>query len=105
MALSIALAALQVLMVLVGAPLVVGAMRQVRARLEGRRGGGVAQPWRDLRKLFRKQQITPEGTTVVFRAAPFILLGNDCTAGITLPPAVWCSTEGMGPLWRCGSSA
>lgn len=85
MALSIALAALQVLMVLVGAPLVIGAMRQVRARLEGRRGGGLGQPWRDLRKLFRKQQITPEGTTVVFRAAPFILLGSTLLIAAIIP--------------------
>ena len=38
-------------------------MRQVRARLEGRAGGGVLQPWRDLRKQLGKQQITPQGTT------------------------------------------
>ena len=36
-------------------------MRQVRARLEGRAGGGVLQPWRDLRKQLGKQQITPHG--------------------------------------------
>ena len=46
-----------------GAPLVTGVMRQVRAGLEGRAGGGLLQPWRDLRKLFGKQPITPEGTS------------------------------------------
>lgn len=50
--------------------------RQVRARLEGRVGAGVAQPWRDLRKQLRKQQITPRGTTAVFAAAPAILAGT-----------------------------
>ena len=49
--------------VAIGAPLVVGLMRQVRARCEGRAGGGLLQPWRDLRKQLRKQQITPRGTT------------------------------------------
>ncbi len=62
--------------VAVGAPLIVGAMRQVRAGSEGRSGGGVLQPWRDLRKQLRKQQITPDGTTVVFAAAPAILAGT-----------------------------
>jgi formate hydrogenlyase subunit 4 len=62
--------------VAVGAPLVVGAMRQVRARSEGRCGGGVLQPWRDLRKQLRKQQITPQGTTLVFAAAPAIVAGT-----------------------------
>ncbi len=68
-----------------GAPLVVGAMRQIRARLEGRRGSGVAQPWRDLRKLFRKQQVTPEGTTVIFRAAPYVLVGTTLVIAAIVP--------------------
>ena len=59
-----------------GAPLVIGLMRQVRAALEGRAGGGVLQPWRDLRKQLGKQQITPQGTTMVFAAAPAILAGT-----------------------------
>jgi formate hydrogenlyase subunit 4 len=62
--------------VAVGAPLVIGAMRQVRARSEGRYGGGLLQPWRDLRKQLRKQQITPDGTTVVFSVAPAVLAGT-----------------------------
>jgi len=55
---------------------VIGVMRQVRARSEGRYGGGLLQPWRDLRKQLRKQQINPDGTTVVFAAAPAILAGT-----------------------------
>ncbi|GAB93377.1 respiratory chain complex I subunit 1 family protein [Gordonia rhizosphera] len=62
--------------VVVGAPVVIGAMRQVRAASEGRRGGGVLQPWRDLRKQLRKQQIDPRGTTVVFTTAPLVLAGS-----------------------------
>ncbi len=62
--------------VALGAPVVIGVTRQVRARLEGRVGAGVAQPWRDLRKQLRKQQITPRGTTAVFAAAPAILAGT-----------------------------
>lgn len=75
-ALGAGAAALQVAAVLGGAPLVVGGMRQVRARLEGRAGAGIGQPWRDLRKLLRKQQVTPEGTTVVFAAAPAVIAGS-----------------------------
>ena len=68
--------AAQLLVVVAGAPLVIGLMRQVRATLEGRAGGGILQPWRDLRKLLGKQQITPRGTTVVFTVAPTILAGT-----------------------------
>lgn len=76
---------LQVVAVLVGAPLVVGGMRQVRARLEGRAGGGVGQPWRDLRKQLRKQEITPLGTTVVFALAPAVVAGTTLLIAAILP--------------------
>lgn len=66
-------AILQVVLVAAGAPLLVGWMRQVRARLEGRAGAGIGQPWRDLRKLLRKEAITPHGTGPVFRFAPLVL--------------------------------
>jgi len=76
---------LQVLAVLAGAPLVVGGMRQIRARLEGRAGGGIGQPWRDLRKQLRKQQITPLGTTAVFALAPAVVAGSTLLIAAILP--------------------
>ena len=68
--------AVQIGSVMVGAPLVVGLTRQVRARWEGRVGGGVLQPWRDIVKQLGKQQITPLGATVVFTAAPAVVAGS-----------------------------
>jgi formate hydrogenlyase subunit 4 len=73
---AIVAVAVQVAVVVVGAPFLVGLMRQVRARLEGRAGAGSAQPWRDLRKQLRKEPIAPEGSTIVFAAAPFVLLSS-----------------------------
>ena len=75
----------QVTMVVLGAPLLVGVMRQVRARMEGRVGAGVWQPWRDLRKLFRRQPITPVGTTWAFRTAPLVLVGTTLVVAATIP--------------------
>jgi formate hydrogenlyase subunit 4 len=74
--LSYVAGAVQIGTVIVGAPLVVGLTRQVRARWEGRVGGGVLQPWRDIVKQLGKQQVTPLGTTVVFAAAPAIVAGS-----------------------------
>ncbi|MDQ2628087.1 MAG: NADH-quinone oxidoreductase subunit H [Actinomycetota bacterium] len=64
---------LQVTGVIAGAPLVIGLMRQVRARAEGRTGAGIGQPWRDMRKLLGKQLLNPQGTTWAFAAAPAAL--------------------------------
>ncbi len=67
------------------APLLVGVTRQVRARLEGRAGAGVGQPWRDLRKLMRKQPLTPDGTGPAFRLAPLLLISTTLMAAAAIP--------------------
>lgn len=83
---TVALAA-QVLLVLAGAPLLAGLMRQVRARMEGRAGAGVAQPWRDLRKLLRKEPISADGTGPAFRAAPLALVATSLVIAALIPLA------------------
>jgi len=77
--------AAQVVVVAAGAPLLVGVMRQVRARLEGRAGAGVGQPWRDLRKLMRRQPATPTGTGWAFRLAPLLLMGTSLVLAAVVP--------------------
>ena len=67
---------LQLVLLVVGAPLLVGLMRQVRAHLEGRAGAGVLQPWRDLRKLLGKEAMRPQGSSWVFTSAPRVLLAS-----------------------------
>jgi formate hydrogenlyase subunit 4 len=83
--LSYVAGAAQIGAVAVGAPLIVGTLRQVRARSEGRRGAGILQPWRDLLKQLRKQQITPDGTTGVFAAAPAVLAGTTLLIAAVAP--------------------
>ncbi len=75
----------QLLTVTVGAPLLIGLMRQVRAAWEGRGGGGILQPWRDLRKQLGKQQIIPRGTTVVFTAAPLFVAATSILLAAIVP--------------------
>ena len=68
------LAAAQVVAMVALSPLLVGMMRQVRARLEGRAGAGVLQPWRDLRKLLAKEPLQAAGTGWVSVAGPTVLI-------------------------------
>ena len=86
---------IQVLIVAGGAPLLAGVMRQVRARLEGRAGQGVAQPWRDLRKLLRKEPVTPAGTSELFRIAPLVLFATTTVAAGVAPFVT--SASAIGP--------
>lgn len=78
-------AVVQVAIIAGGAPFLVGAMRQVRARLEGRVGAGVAQPWRDMRKLLRKERVSPLGTTEVFRFAPIVVAATTLVVAVVAP--------------------
>lgn len=75
----------QAVLIVGGAPLLIGVMRQARARLEGRQGPGVLQPWRDLRKLFRKEAITPRGTSEMFRIAPLVLVATALVVAAVAP--------------------
>ena len=101
----VAVTALQVVAVAVGGPLLVGLMRKVRCRLEGRAGPPIRQPLLDLRKLMRKERTRPEGASWVFSAAPLVLVGSVAVAAAvapllgTAPPSAprptcspWCSS-------------
>jgi formate hydrogenlyase subunit 4 len=73
---ELAAAAVQAAVVVAGAPLLVGLMRRVRSRLEGRAGPSLLQPWRDLRKLFAKERIVPANASWVFSTAPLVLVAT-----------------------------
>jgi formate hydrogenlyase subunit 4 len=76
---------IQVALIAAGAPLLIGLTRQIRAWTEGRAGAGVTQPWRDLRKLLRKESITPRGTGPAFRLAPLALMATALVAAAVAP--------------------
>jgi formate hydrogenlyase subunit 4 len=57
-------------LMLMAAPLLVGAVRLVKARLLGRTGPPLMQPYRDLVRLLRKQPLVAENASWLFRAAP-----------------------------------
>jgi formate hydrogenlyase subunit 4 len=71
-----AVALLQVVLTIAAAPFLVGVMRLIRARLEGRVGPPIAQPWRDLRKLLGKDRMVSDNTGWVFSVAPLVLLAS-----------------------------
>ncbi|WP_326655012.1 respiratory chain complex I subunit 1 family protein [Streptomyces sp. NBC_01750] len=75
----------QIAVVVGGAPLLTGLMRQVRARMEGRAGAGVLQPWRDTRKLLRKEPISATGTGPAFRIAPALLVATTVVVAALVP--------------------
>ena len=52
------------------APLLVGSIQSLKARLQGRRGPSPLQPYRMLGRLWSKSAVDPEETGIVYRLAP-----------------------------------
>src|SRR5262249_5233768 len=73
---GIAVAVLQIAIVGLGAPLLVGTLRTLKARLVGRRGPSPWQPYADLRKLLAKEAVVSTTTSWVFRATPYALVAT-----------------------------
>lgn len=79
------LIAMQTVVLLAAAPLIVGLIRKVKARLQCRRGASVVQPYADLIKLFRKQPVVSSTTSWIFTATPYILFASTLAAGLLVP--------------------
>jgi len=71
---------LQVVLIVLGGPLLMGLMAKVRARAEGRVGAPIHQPLRDLRKLMGKESLRAHHSSVVLAAAPLVVLGSTALA-------------------------
>ena len=72
-------------LMLAGAPVLVGAIRVLKARLLGRTGPPILQPWRDLIRLFRKQPVCAENASWLFHAAPAAGFAATAAAAMLIP--------------------
>ena len=76
---------LQVLTVALTAPGLTGVIAKVEARLQGRRGPRVLQPYYDLAKLVRKESLAPEGASWFFLAAPVVAVAAYLSIPLLIP--------------------
>lgn len=63
----------QMALVLALAPLLTGWVRLVKARLLGRRGPSLLQPYRDLLRLLRKEVVLAHNASWLFRSVPYVM--------------------------------
>jgi formate hydrogenlyase subunit 4 len=75
----------QLILLLALAPLVTGMIRTLKARLQTRRGPGILQPYRDLRKHFGKSMVIPETASWIFTVTPWIAFFSTVIAGLMIP--------------------
>lgn len=72
-------------LVLAGAPLLTGLVRTVKARLAGRCGPSILQPYRDLRRLLRKDIVLAENASWLFRVTPYLVFAATWLAASLVP--------------------
>jgi formate hydrogenlyase subunit 4 len=92
----VAAGAAQVLGGIVLAPLLSGLVQHWKGRLQGRRGPTPLQPYRELRRLWGKSTVAPEGTTAVYRLAPAVVAAGLAAAVLLVPVAGVAPNYGVG---------
>ncbi len=75
----------QMFLVLLAAPLLLGWTRKVRARLLRRQGADLLQPYRDLWRLFCKEPVLAENASWLFRVAPYAVFTTVWIAAALVP--------------------
>lgn len=78
--------AVQIIGVLLLSPLVMGIYEKSKARVEGRVGPRILQPFYDLHKLFRtKELVVPENASNLFLYVPYLAMGIYLTISFVIP--------------------
>lgn len=81
----IAVQAAQVLTLLLLSPLLTGCIARAEAVIAGKRGPSIFQTYRDILKFFRKQALTPEPSSWIFRTAPYVACACYATIATLIP--------------------
>jgi formate hydrogenlyase subunit 4 len=91
-----AAAGVQVIGGLLLAPLLPGLIQRWKARLQGRRGASVWQPYRELRRLWTKSTVRVDGSTAVYRVAPALIAASLAIAVLMVPVSAAAPDLGVG---------
>jgi formate hydrogenlyase subunit 4 len=78
-------AIVQLAVVLLVSPLLLGVIQRTKARMGGRRGAPLLQPYHDLVKLLRKDVVLSRTTTWVFVAGPVVGFATAALASLFVP--------------------
>jgi len=82
---ELAVQGVQMALVLVLAPLLLGFTRKVKARLLRRRGPPMLQPYRDLLRLMRKEVVLADNASWLFRSGPYMVFAATWVAAALVP--------------------
>jgi formate hydrogenlyase subunit 4 len=76
---------IQVAVVIIFAPLVAGVLNRLKEIVQSRRGPSILQPYRDLWKLFHKDEIVSEESSWIFRVTPYLVFVTPIFVTLLIP--------------------
>ena len=82
---ALAVQAAQMLLVVALAPLLVGFVRKIKARLVRRQGPPLVQPYRDLVRLLRKDVVLADNASWLFRSIPYLIFAATWVGAALVP--------------------
>lgn len=75
----------QSLLIPILSPLVIGFIRNIKAKLQNRQGASVFQPYRDIWKLFHKDEVISETSSWIFSYSPYIIFASTLVIALGIP--------------------
>lgn len=85
----------QVLLLLLLAPLVQGIIKKTKARLQNRIGADVVQPYRDIFKYLRKDAVIAKDASWLTRTTPYLCFAATLCVGVLIPTVFVKAPLGM----------
>jgi len=76
---------IQVLMVMALAPLVSGVLTRLKEMVQSKHGPSIFQPYRDLWKLFHKDEVVSEQSSWIFRFTPYLAFAVPIFVTLLIP--------------------
>lgn len=76
---------LQIVLTSLVSPLAIGVIRKIKAKFQNRQGASIIQPYKDLWKLFHKDEVISQDASWIFRLAPVIVFSITVVVGASIP--------------------
>ncbi|NOX15848.1 MAG: formate hydrogenlyase subunit 4 [Epsilonproteobacteria bacterium] len=91
---------MQVLVVMAFSPLAMGVLNRLKEIVQSKRGPSIFQPYWDLLKLFRKDEVVPKESSWIFRFTPYIVFITPIFVTLLIPvltdyPLFWAFMSDM----------
>jgi len=82
---TLVMSLLQGILIFAFAPLLLGFIKNLKCFCQNRFAPSIFQPYRDLWKLFQKQVVVPQGSSWIFRMAPYVTFASISAIALQIP--------------------